>query len=107
MQGIYVFAQTVTAEGVIEAAGELGENAAAIVRTFPPIIANNYALILGALFIFAAFHLLRKSLSAILTITAVAVIVTVLTNAGLMPNLNEVWATVSNIFALTRAIPHR
>ena len=91
--------------GAATSGNEIQEFSDAIVSMVPPIIANNYAIVLGILLCYVALHLLKKCVVLVIVIAVAAVAVTVLTNLGVMPDLNQVFGTISNFMNASRQLP--
>ena len=84
---------------------EIQEVADAFTSLIPPIISNNYSLVLGALFIYVALHILKSGLKLALCIAIFAVVTTVLTNMGIMPDLNSIYASFMEFLDTMRQTP--
>lgn len=84
---------------------EIQEVANAFTGLIPPIISNNYSLVLGALFIYVALHILKSGLKLALCIAIFAVVTTVLTNMGIMPDLNSIYASFMGFLDTMRQTP--
>lgn len=89
-----------SAELTAPASSELTEAANTIVGILPPIISNNYSLVLGTLFAYLAIHILKSGIKLALFIVIVAVLSTILTNMGIMPDLNAILQSLNSSMPL-------
>ena len=90
---------------ITENTGTITDVSNAIISMVPPILANNYPLIIGALFAYVALHLLKAGAKMVITIALAAVVITILTNAGMMPDLNQIFSTFADFLTNARNLP--
>ena len=85
---------TAAAGNTVLISSEIEDVSNALMSMFPSVIANNYTLIIGALLAYLAFYILKAGIKTLLLIVFLAVLTTILTNAGMMPNLNQILQNV-------------
>ena len=84
---------------------EITEAANRITSLVPPIISNNYSLVIGALFIFLAMYILKAGIKLAMLIAIFAIGMSILTNLGIMPDLNSIFKSFMEFLEAMRSTP--
>ena len=82
--------KTQQATEAVQGLAESTEQITQLASNLPAIISNNYSLLIGIFVAFFAYSILKSGVKIILTIIAIGFAVTVLTNMGIIPDLNNI-----------------
>lgn len=62
------------------------------------IIVNNWSIIVAAVIIVLGFKILKTGARLAITVMCVALVISILTNVGIIPPLDEIFAGIKNTF---------